>query len=269
MSDMLPRCLKKNPVFQHSSIPVIQYLLLKHLCLFEAGSAKEVDITWERFYTEEPHSKNSGKNSIQEWQNEDDSRNSKEQMFTQASPGTLGTLESVLLEDETWQFCFVLFCSSFPQDLEPTCACLNYKNKHHSLNSSSCFRDLKGLQPVWGSSETTPARLEHIGCHCNSCTGRLAPGPFPSRSWLLHKGNSYSNYPSFLQAELRSQRSGGSHANVQLIKSAPHKAARKPLTGKDLAPLCLLFGNNQRDPRSNQSPEDVAEGLILLACPGS
>lgn len=206
MSDMFPRCLKKNPVFQHSSIPVIQYLLLKHLCLFEAGSAKEVDITWERFYTEEPHSKNSGKNSIQEWQNEDDSRNSKEQMFTQASPGTLGTLESVLQEDETWHFCFVLFCSSFPQDLEPTCACLNYKNKHHSLNSSSCFRDLKGLQPVWGSSETTPARLEHIGCHCNSCTGRLAPGPFTSRSRLLHKGNSYSNYPSFLQNELRSQR---------------------------------------------------------------
>lgn len=56
---------------------------------------------------------------------------------------------------------------------------------------------------------------------------------------------------------------------MQLIKSGSHKAVRKPFTDKDLALLCLPFGSQQRDPRNNQSPEDVAEGLILLACPGT
>jgi hypothetical protein len=153
-------------------------------------------------------------------------------MFTQANPGTLWTLES-MLEEETWQLCFVLFF--FPTGSWAHCSRLNYRNKHHSLNSPSCSRDLKGLQTPWRNSQRTPARLEHIDCRCDSGIGRRMSGPFTSRSWLLHKGSSYPSYPSFLQNELRPQRQvEGAMQMCSLVKVGHTKQSGNHLLAKIL-----------------------------------
>lgn len=96
-------------LFQHSTVPVNQYLLLKRLCLFEAGSAREVDTTWEMLYPEEPHSRHSGKNSIQEWQNEDGSRNSNRANVHSGKPWyTLNPRVHAWRRDLAALFCFIL-----------------------------------------------------------------------------------------------------------------------------------------------------------------
>lgn len=67
---------------------------------------------------------------------------------------------------------------------------------------------------------------------------------------------------------MTTETSGGNCVNVQLIERGPHRAARKLFTVQDLAPLCLLFSNQQRVPRNNRYPEDIDDGLTLLARPG-